>query len=57
MRATHARYVFEDCRPHLARLDATLAPLTAAVQRFGCATVWVLRERPDMARAAGLPDA
>jgi len=57
VRATHARYVFEDCRPHLARLDATLAPLTAAVQRFGCATVWVLRERPDMARAAGLPDA
>jgi hypothetical protein len=54
--STHARYVFQDCRP-LPRIDATIAPLAASVHRFGCATVWVLHSRPDMARAAGLPDA
>lgn len=54
--STHARYVFQDCRP-LPRIDATVDPLAAEVHHFGCATVWVLADRPDMARAAGRPDA
>jgi hypothetical protein len=38
---THARFVLADCssQPHLER---TLAPVVAAVQRFGCAAVYVL---------------
>ena len=37
--------------------SADLRPLLEQVRRFGCASVYVLRERPDMARAAGPPDA
>ena len=55
--STNARYLFEDCRPGLANLEPELRPLLARVQRFGCATVYELRFRPAMARAAGPPDA
>ena len=55
--STHARWLFADCRP-LTDLTATLAPLLAAPpRRFGCATLYELKDRPDMARAAGAPDA
>ena len=38
-------------------LDRSLAPLLARPpERFGCATLYELRYRPDMAAAAGLPD-
>jgi len=57
VRSTHARYVFVDCRPGLADLEPVLRPLLEHTLRFGCASVYVLRGRPDMARAAGLPDA
>jgi hypothetical protein len=56
VRSTHARFLFADCRG-LPDLTPELAPDLEAVRRFGCATVYVLRERPDMARAAGRPDA
>ena len=49
--------MFEDCRPGLADLEPELRPLLARVQRFGCATVYELRFRPEMARVAGPPDA
>jgi hypothetical protein len=54
--STHARFLFADCRK-LKDLSAELAPLLEQVRRFGCATVYVLKPRPDMARAAGKPDA
>ncbi len=57
VRASRARFVFVDCRPGLRDLEADLRPLLEQVRRFGCASVYVLRERPDMARAAGPPDA
>jgi hypothetical protein len=57
VRSTRARFVFGDCRPALPDLTATLRPLLEDVMRFGCATVYVLRERPEVAEAAGPPDA
>jgi len=55
--STDARFLFSDCRP-LADITATVRPLLAAPpRRFGCATVYELRFRPEMARAAGPPDA
>jgi hypothetical protein len=54
--ASNARWLFGDCRPGLADLTADLRPILASVRRYGCATVWELRERPGMA-AAGVPDA
>jgi len=56
VRSTNARWLFEDCRPGLANLEPELRPLLRRVQRFGCATVYELRFRPEMARAAGPPD-
>ncbi len=56
VRRTHARFVFVDCRPGLADLEPDLRPMLERALRFGCATVYVVRERPDMARAAGRPD-
>ena len=55
---SRARFLFADCRP-LARtkLAADLHTLIARVRTFGCATVIELRFRPEMARAAGPPDA
>ena len=53
---TRARFVFVDCRPGLRDLAPELRPLLAEVHRFGCASVYVLRERPGMAAAAGRPD-
>ncbi|MEI6793209.1 MAG: hypothetical protein WCK97_08245 [Actinomycetes bacterium] len=55
---SHARWLFADCRLKDVRaLDRSLAPLLARPpERFGCATLYELRYRPDMARAAGAPD-
>jgi len=49
VRETRARFVFVDCRPGLNDLSGTLRPLLEEVQRHGCATLYVLRERPDTA--------
>jgi hypothetical protein len=53
VRGTGARFVFVDCRPGLRDLTAILRPLLEEVQRHGCATLYVLRERPDTALRAG----
>jgi hypothetical protein len=53
--STHARFLYADCRK-LVDLEPLLKPLLERVDRYGCATVYTLRERPDMARAAGPPD-
>jgi hypothetical protein len=55
VRSTRARFLFADCR-ELADLDAVLRPLIERVRRYGCATVYTLRPRAAMARAAGRPD-
>jgi hypothetical protein len=49
VRRSRARFVFVDCRPGLRDLTAILRPLLEEVQRHGCATLYVLRERPDTA--------
>ena len=54
--STRARYVFVDCRPGLRDLEPDLAPVLEQTRRFGCASVYVVRDRPEMARAAGRPD-
>jgi len=54
--STRARYVFVDCRPRLRDLEPELRPILEQTRRFGCASVYVVRDRRDMARAAGLPD-
>jgi hypothetical protein len=56
VRASRARYVFVDCRPGLADLELELGPLLAEVHRFGCASVYVVKDRPELAGAAGRPD-
>jgi hypothetical protein len=56
VRSTSARWLFEDCRPGLADLEPELRPVLASVRHFGCATVYELRFRPEMARVAGAPD-
>ena len=55
---SHARWLLSDCRlEDVSALDRSLAPLLAKPpERFGCATLYELRYRPDMAAAAGLPD-
>jgi hypothetical protein len=53
---TRARFVFVDCRPGLRDLEPELRPILAEVHRFGCASVYVLKARPEMAAAAGRPD-
>ena len=55
MRSTHARFLFADCRK-LTDLTTLLKPLLAKVHRYGCATVYELKLRPDMLAAAGKPD-
>jgi hypothetical protein len=55
VRSTHARFLYADCRK-LTDLEPLLRPILERVDRYGCASVYVLRERPDMARAAGPPD-
>ena len=55
VRSTRARFLYEDCRK-LADLTRLLGPELERVDRHGCATVYVLRERPYMAQAAGPPD-
>jgi hypothetical protein len=54
---SRARFVFVDCRPGLADLEPSLAPILERTQRFGCASVYTVRDRPEIARAAGRPDA
>ncbi len=56
VRSTRARFLFADCRP-LANVEPVIRPLLARTRRFGCATVYELRFRPEMAAAAGPPDA
>jgi len=55
VRATRARFLFADCRK-LRDLSGELRGMLEEVRRFGCATVYVLRERPGMTAAAGRPD-
>lgn len=55
VRSTRARFLYADCRK-LADLTRLLEPELERVDRYGCATVYVLRERPYMAQAAGPPD-
>jgi hypothetical protein len=55
VRESRARFLFADCRK-LTDLTATLRRMLEEVRRFGCATVYVLRERPGMTAAAGRPD-
>ena len=56
VRSTNARFVFVDCRPGLRDLEPDLRPLLESARRFGCASVYTLKDRPGMARAAGRPD-
>jgi hypothetical protein len=53
---THARFVFVDCRPGLRDLEPELRPILESARRFGCASVYTIRDRADMAGAAGRPD-
>lgn len=55
VRSTRARFLFADCR-RLADLSGELRGMLEEVRRFGCTTVYVLRERPGMREAAGRPD-
>jgi hypothetical protein len=55
-RLSRARFVFVDCRPGLADLELALAPLLEETRRFGCASVYVLRETPENRAAAGGTD-
>jgi hypothetical protein len=55
VRSTRARFLYADCRK-LADLSVLLRPELERVNHYGCATVYVLRERPYMAQAAGPPD-
>ena len=43
VRRSGARFAFVDCRPRLRDLTALLGPLVERVDRYGCATVYVLR--------------
>ena len=38
-----SRFAFVDCRPGLRDLRPLLGPLLERVDRYGCATVYVLR--------------
>ena len=52
---SNARWLFADCRPlALARLESQVRPLLAGPpRRFGCARLYEIRYRPEMARAIG----
>jgi hypothetical protein len=43
VRRSGARFAFVDCRPRLRDLTALLGPRVERVDRYGCATVYVLR--------------
>jgi hypothetical protein len=51
VRRTRARFIFVDCRPGLLDLTAELRPMLEQVRRFDCATIYVLKKRPDTALA------
>lgn len=55
---SRARWLLADCRlKDVSALDRSLAPLLARPpERFGCATLYELRYRPEMGAAAGTPD-
>jgi hypothetical protein len=55
VRSSRARFLFASCRPS-ADLKPLLGNLISRVHHFGCATVYELRFRPEMSRAAGTPD-
>jgi hypothetical protein len=52
VRSSRARFLFRECG-NAAQVTRDLAPLIQRVRRFGCATVYVLRERPEMLEAVG----
>ncbi len=55
---SRARFLYSRCGTAAGdRLAPVLGGLVAEDRRFGCATVYVLRPRPAMGAAAGLPDA
>ena len=54
--STRARFVFADCRPGMRDLEPDLGPILESTRRFGCASVYVVKDRPELARAAGRPD-
>jgi hypothetical protein len=54
--STRARFVFSDCRPGLRDLEPELAPILESTRRFGCASVYTVKDRPAIAQAAGRPD-
>jgi hypothetical protein len=50
VRSTRARFIFQECGD-AAQLGRDIGPMIARVRRFGCATVYDLRERPEMLEA------
>ncbi|MEA2333266.1 MAG: hypothetical protein QOH58_3404 [Thermoleophilaceae bacterium] len=52
VRGSRARFLFVECGSG-ARLEPVLGPMIEQVRRFGCARVYVLRERPAMLQAVG----
>jgi hypothetical protein len=56
VRQSHARWLLSSCRPSV-DLTRELGSMVRSVRRFGCATIYELKLRPDMLRAAGRPDA
>ncbi|HEU0023383.1 MAG TPA: hypothetical protein VFQ12_02040 [Thermoleophilaceae bacterium] len=55
VRESRARFLFASCRPS-ADLRPVLGSMLRSARQFGCATLYELHERPEMARAAGAPD-
>ena len=55
VRGSRARFLLSSCRPS-ADLRTKLGPMIARTHSFGCATVYELRVRPEMTRAAGAAD-
>jgi hypothetical protein len=51
-----ARFVFRDCRPGLPDITPILQPVLAETHRFGCAIVWVVKDRSGLGPVGG-PDA
>lgn len=52
---TRARFLIADCR-HPADVGSLIAPMLAAVRRYGCATIYELKATPANTSAAGPPD-
>jgi len=52
---TRARFLVGDCR-HRTDVGSLIAPMLAAVRRYGCATIYELKATPANTSAAGPPD-